>query len=260
MKKALAFITILACLYLAGCNNDVKENSQSTSEPLTQTSMDEAEPVTTSDNPQTESTTENAIVQNSLPQNVVLSISGNALTDEKPTEVNYGENNIWMTARYEGFAYIAEPSASEFKRYGTGEEICGLKLVSADNTFSNEYMDNEYHDTNRCSSYVRLEGTLTVTGLLKVESEDGSNLMYQKGDIIFIPDSNPFPVISGLYNNEYERISCGNVNDNVISELSGLAAGDEIRAEISVSNIELVSAYPVETYVNCKIDSVRFQQ
>ena len=64
-----------------------------------------------------------------------------------------------------------------------GDEICGLKLTSARNVFSNDYLDNEFHEEYRYTSVAKFEGTLTMTGVLTIAEDDDANLMTKNGDI-----------------------------------------------------------------------------
>ncbi len=190
-----------------------------------------------------------------LPDGVELRIEGNILNSDDITKVTLSENDIWSTAKFEGFAYMSEPSAVEFKRYDEGDEICGLKVASAYNVFGNDYLDNENHEGFHCTSTAVFEGTLTITGTLTVAKEDGINLIYKKGDIMFTPDSEVFPIINGLPDNKYYCVYCGNI-DGALPEIAELTAGEEYEAEITVSDIELYSAMPVDACVYCTIDSI----
>ena len=83
--------------------------------------------------------------------------------------------------------------------------------------------------------------------------------MTKNGDITFSTEKSTFPIISGLPNNHYYSIRCGNINDGVISELLNLPLGEEITAKITVSDITLYSAMPVDAYVQCQVDSINLQ-
>ncbi len=194
--------------------------------------------------------------QKSLPAGVEFSIEGNKLSRDDITKVTFGENDIWNTAKFDGFAYMTEPSEIDFKRYNTGDEICGLKVTAAYNVFGNDYLDNENHESFRCTSIADLEGTLMLTGTLTVDKEDELNQLYKKGEIIFTSDREVFPIISGLPDNKYYCVRCGNINDGALPEIAELTAGEEYKVEITVSDIELYSAMPVEACVYCAIDSI----
>lgn len=266
MRKSLLSITVVVALCLSGCNTNGSEDehnllsseSQITSSTSPEEITADGSNVDTDDTANSESISQEMgnVPQNSLPEKVVISISGYALSNNDLTEISLSENGVWSLAKYEGFVYMAEPSKSDFKKYNIGDEICGLKLTSACNIFSNDYLDNEYHEEYRCTSVAELEGTLTMTGILTIAKEDEVNLMTKKGDIIFFPEGDVFPIISGLPNNQYYSIMCGNINDNVIPELLQLPLGEEINAKITVSNIMLYSAMPVDANVQCEIDSI----
>lgn len=269
MKKSLLFITVIVALCLSGCNingSEDEHNSPSSEAHITSSTSHEEitaneSNVDTDGTANSESTSQEIenVSQNSLPENVVISISGHTLSNNDLTEISLSESGVWSLAKYEGFVYMAEPSKSDFKKYNIGDEICGLKLSSARNIFSNDYLDNEYHEEYRCTSIAEFEGTLTMTGILTIAEEDEVNLMTKKGDIIFFPQEDVFPIISGLPNNQYCRILCENINDNVIPELLQLPLGKEINAKITVSNIMLYSAMPVDANVQCEIDSIDLQ-
>lgn len=269
MKKSLLYVIVIVALCLSGCNTNSSENEHnsfsSESEITSSTSLEEITAnesnVDTDGTANSESTSQEIdnVSQNSLPENVVISISGHTLSNNDLTEINFNESGVWSLAKYEGFVYMAEPSKSDFKKYNIDDEICGLKLTSACNIFSNDYLDNEYHEEYRCTSVAEFEGTLTMTGILTIAKEDEVNFMTKKGDIIFFPERDVFPIISGLQNNQYYSILCGNINDNAIAELLQLPLGEEINAKITVSKIMLYSAMPVDANVQCEIDSIDLQ-
>lgn len=268
MKKTyyLLFIIVIVALCLNGCNiNSSEDEHDSPSSESQTTSRTSDEEITTNENNVDTGDTASSenisqeiqnIYQNSLPENVVINILGHTLSDNDITEINFSENGVWNLAKYEGFVYLSDPAENDFKKYIVGDEICGLKLTSAHNIFSNDYLDNEYHEEYRCTSIAELEGTLTMTGTLTIAADDEANLMAKKGDIIFSPKESVFPIISGLPENTYYVILCGNINDNVIPELLQLPLGEEVDANITVSDITLYSAMPVDTSVRCKIDSI----
>lgn len=267
MKKNLLFISVIVALCLSGCNNinssENEHNSSSSESQITsrasyeESTVNESN-VNTGDTANSENISQEIenVSRNSLPENVVISIWGHTLSDNDITEINFSENGVWSLAKYEGFVYLLDPAENGFKKYIVGDEICGLKLTSAHNIFSNDYLDNEYHEEYRCTSIAELEGTLTMTGTLTIAADDEANLMAKKGDIIFSPKESVFPIISGLPENTYYVILCGNINDNVIPELLQLPLGEEVDANITVSDITLYSAMPVDTSVRCKIDSI----
>lgn len=268
MKKIL-FITAIAAIILSGCNvnndGDKKSNLTSSDSEPSVTSVTSSEPITEVENINELTETINSEIisqkpetssQNFLPENVAINILGNDLSNDNLTEISFSESGVWGIAKYEGFAYMAEPSKSDFKRYNIGDTICGLTLTSAQNIFGNDYLDNEYHEKYRCTSIANLEGTLTMTGTLTIMGDDDANFLIKKGDILFYPEEDVFPIINGLPDNQYYYVLCGNINDNVIPELLQLPIDEEINVKINVSDIMLYSAMPVDAYVQCKIDNI----
>ncbi len=253
MKKiTFAIITAAMLTALTACNGAESSGSSDTPAITDESALSSDK---TPDN-NTNSNSESAAEQKSLPDGVELSIEGNTLSRDEITEVTFGENDIWSTVKFDGFAYLTEPSSIEFKRYDKGDEICGLKVASAYNVFGNDYLDNENHESFRCTSIADLEGNLKLTGKITVAKEDEWNRIYTKGEIMFAPDSEVFPIISGLPDNKYYYVRCGNINDGALPEITELTAGEEYEAEITVSDIELYSAMPVEACVYCTIDSI----
>ncbi len=271
MKKIILIVAISA-LILSGCNTSNKKDEDedaysSYSETQITCTTSHEQGITNENNLHTEETSPSESTSheaenfshNSLPKEVIINILGHELSKNDITEINFNENGVWSWVEFEGFVYLAEPTENDFKKYNIGDEICGLKLTSACNIFGNDYLDNEYHDGYRCTSTAEFEGTLTMTGILTIAEEDGENLTTKKGDIIFFPQKNTFPIISGLPNNQYYSIRCGNISEDVISDLLKLPSGEEINAKITVSNIRLYSAMPVDAYVQCKIDNIDLQ-
>ena len=199
-----------------------------------------------------------------LPEGVVLSGIDFTVTDEEPDDVTYGEDGIWWSAAFEDFVYASEPGETELKKYRVGDTLIGLPIKSAGFSFMNMYMDNDYHESGgRVNSSVTLDGTLTLTGTLSVVEED-SELIFNKGDIMFSPDEeNIFPRLGGLFEGEekYYFVFCGNLEDEELcEEVKELAAGDEARAEITVSDISIGAqmGVPISGRIDCKIDSAKF--
>lgn len=269
MKKITVMAAVVLLLPLAACKDtkpsDVADMSGLTNNTLTTDNADSglSEQVDSGSIPSTESSVPTETVpeqpsaaeEKTLPDGVELAIEGNILSRDDITEMTFDENDVWSTAKFDGFVYMTEPSADYFKRYDMGDEICGLKVTSAYNIFGNDYLDNENHNGFHCTSIADLDGILTLTGTLTVAKEDGYNLIYKKGDIMFTPDSEVFPIISGLPDNKYYSVYCGNIN-NALPEIAELTAGEEYKAEITVFDIELYSAMPVDACVYCAIDNM----
>lgn len=268
MNKKILIISVMLVFCLSGCNIDKIENehnSLSSEEQVTigtskENIMPSESKTDTGDSVNSETAPSETDSQHSLPENVILNILGHILSNKDLTEINFGENGVWSSAKYDGFVYMAETSENDFKKYNIGDKICGLKLTSARNIFGNDYLDNENHEEYHCTSIAEFDGTLTMTGTLTIAEEDGANLMTKKGDIIFSPEENIFPIISGLPDNRYYNILCGNINDNVISKLMQLPLGEKINAKVTVSDIMLYSAMPVDANVRCKIDHIDLLQ
>lgn len=81
---------------------------------------------------------------------------------------------------------------------------------------------------------------------------------------MFVPDEeNIFPRLGGLFKGEekFYYVFCGNLDDEKLCDkVKELAAGDEVRAEITVSDISIgaETGVPISGQIHCKIDSAKF--
>ncbi len=268
MKKISLLIAFFLSVCFTGCSkNDGESTDKNSKTSDYQTSSEETNGSESSDEitfiaetsleeqEQEQSTTS----QNSLPPDVVLNIAGQTLENGELTEITFDENGVWSLAKYDGIAYIAKPSESEFIKYAVGDEICGLKVSSAHILVINDYLDNAYHEEYRPACFAELDGTLTMTGVLMIVSDDGYGYSEKSGNIMLTPDCEAFPLIMGTPENKYYDVVCGNINDNndILPELSQLTPGKEVQVEITVSNIHLHSA-PLAADVSCTIDGIKF--
>lgn len=173
-----------------------------------------------------------------LPEGVVLhGLAGDEILPEDISEVSYNnpENpDAWGSVDCEGFCYLSEPtgycynsidnpdlvdlstgeinggimSAREIKRYYVGDEICGLKVKSADFSLWNMYGDNE-HGTDGCRvrNDVIFEGSVDLTGYLWIDDN---------GTAFFVPDNvngKELPVLSTPFEQYH---SFGSEGDNFL--------------------------------------------
>lgn len=175
------------------------------------------------------------ISTNKLPDGVVLhGLAGDEITSKDINKVSYNnpENpDAWGSVDCEGFCYLSEPigycfnsidnpdlvdlstgeinggimPAREIKRYYVGDEICGLKVKSADFSLWNMYGDNE-HGTDGCRvrNDVIFEGPVDLTGYLWIDDN---------GTAFFVPDNvngKELPVLSTPFERHYSFGSVGN--------------------------------------------------
>lgn len=224
-----------------------------------------------------------------LPDGVVLhGLAGDEITSEDIDEVlNNNSQNIlaWGAVKCNGFCYLSEPAGycfnsienpyladpitgdinggilypREIKRYYVGDEICGLKVKSAEFSLHNMYGDNDHPEGCRFHNSVQFEGKVELTGYLYIEN----SLVSQ-----FIPDnesSKKLPVLSTPFDQLYSFGSWGDdfkyawenpiIDCGRISSYSALADCEantvvKIKATLTNFSLEFIQGGPEDSYAN----------
>lgn len=219
------------------------------------------------------------ISTNKLPEGVVLhGLAGDEITSKDINKVSYNnpENpDAWVSADCEGFCYLSEPTgycfnsidnpdlvdpitgdinsgimpAREIKRYYVGDEICGLKVKSADFSLWNMYGDNDHPDGCRAFNSVSFEGAVELTGYLWINDD---------GIAMFIPDNESgkkLPVLSTPFERNY---SFGSVGDDFGYSWENPVIECETVTGLNTDNME--KNKPIKIYVTLTDFSLGFSQ
>lgn len=206
------------------------------------------------------------------PDIVLLDFDGTPIdtTDDGTYSVN--DSGYWKDYIFDGFVWLAEPqglavvspdgsvpdmpkfTTAQFKRYKTGDTICGLTISKAESII--ETQDNESY-FNGCR--VEFDGTAEVTGYVYYATE--TVFLENEGDLSFVPTAEgcTLPVLNygaGLlsishpfetyYNdmkwgNEYDRIfNLGNSADYSGEDWLSLIPqdGTPVKIKATVGNIK----------------------
>lgn len=210
--------------------------------------------------------------QESSPEGVLLDYDGTPLDTTDTGTYTVYDVGYWKDYVFDGFAWLAEPqglavaspdgsvppmpklTTAQFKRYKTGDKICGLTLTKAETIIETE--DNESY-FNGCR--VEFDGTAEITGYVYYATE--TVFLEYEGDLSFVPTAEgcTLPVLNygaGLlslshpfetyYNemkwgNEYDRIfNLGNCADYSGEDWLSLIPqdGTPVKIKATVGNIK----------------------
>ena len=241
-------------------------------------------------------------------------VIGDKIETDDITEVHKqdgGSDEDWRTAGCNGFVYLAEPtginyntldnadifnsednsfegsteeSPAEYKRYKTGDEICGLTVKNASVYFANKTDDypEPFEGQHFSGGSVSFEGEKKLTGYIIILSEDLYGIG-GTGDVIFIPDkdSQTLPVMNynaadaekGIYSNvlsfavtvgsfsyknEYRHISCGNIDSYESSWFLGEEHNKPVKVSVTLDEIGISSSIDWITSYSAKIKEISF--
>ena len=291
MRKYISFLLSAALVTgISGCasrssvpdtptaeDHSTREETQPTADPSTEaqpTAEPSAEAPETSEAPgQTkEPVIETAETQQeNEPVIVPLDLDGTPI-DTTDTSTYYVSDNggYWKDYVFDGFAWLAEPrgfavvsldgtdpeppefTPAEFKRYKTGDTICGLTITKAETIVETLYSDSFF---NGCR--VEFDGTAEITGYIYYVTE--SVFMEDEGDLMFAPTaegctlpvlynatvssfSNPRETFTNelRWGNEYDRIFALGNSDGYAGEgwLSFIPQdGTPVKVKATVNNI-----------------------
>lgn len=322
MKSKIKFLAALsaAAMLLSACNeqgqpvttaanaNGTVQNSQNSEN--TQSSDSQNTSAEESSSPEDDPT---LITDKSKYPTNLYGVIGDKIETDEITEVHRyeedGNDGEWKTAGCKGFVYLAEPtginynsldnadsfnsednsfegspeeSSAEYKRYKTGDEICGLTVKEAYVYFSNKESSEPFDGQYFNGGSVSFEGEKKLTGYIIILSEDLYGIG-GTGDIIFIPDkdSQTLPVLNynvsdaekGIYSNilsfavtvgtfsyknEYRNISCGNIDSYESSWFLGEEHNKPIKVSVTLEDIGISSSIDWITSYSAKIKEISF--
>ena len=270
-----AIITgIPGCMSRASAPNTPAEETRSTREKIKPTAEPSAEAPETAEAPgqTTESLTDTKETQPKSSSDVVLLDFDGTPIDTTDTSTYYVSDNggYWKDYVVDGFAWLAEPrgfavvsldgtdpeppefTPAEFKRYKTGDTICGLMITKAETIVETLYSDSFF---NGCR--VEFDGTAEITGYIYYVTE--SVFLEDEGDLMFAPTaegctlpvlynatvnsfSNPRETFTNelRWGNEYDRIFALGNSDGYAGEdwLSLIPQdGTPVKVKATVNNI-----------------------
>ena len=266
-----AIITgISGCMSRASAPNTPAEETRSTREEIKPTAEPSAEAPETAEAPgqTTESLTAIKETQPESSSDVVLLDFDGTPLDSGYTY--YYGNEEFSSYVFDGFAWLAEPrgfavvsldgslpdmpelAPAQFKRYKTGDTICGLMITKAETIVETLYSDSFF---NGCR--VEFDGTAEITGYIYYVTE--SVFLEDEGDLMFAPTaegctlpvlynatvnsfSNPRETFTNelRWGNEYDRIFALGNSDGYTGEdwLSLIPQdGTPVKVKATVNNI-----------------------
>lgn len=269
-----AIITgISGCMSRASAPNTPAEETRSTREEIKPTAEPSAEAPETAEAPgqTTESLTDTKETQPESSSDVVLlDFDGTLIDTTDASTYSVYDSGYWKDYTFDGFAWLAEPrglavvspdgsvpdipevTPAQFKRYKTGDTICGLMITKAETIVETLYSDSFF---NGCR--VEFDGTAEITGYIYYVTE--SVFLEDEGDLMFAPTaegctlpvlynatvnsfSNPRETFTNelRWGNEYDRIFALGNSDGYAGEdwLSLIPQdGTPVKVKATVNNI-----------------------
>lgn len=265
------------------------ENTEEETEPAPSLAEDGSE----TDTEYTTAASDNTVPKENYPEDL-YGPGMDIISAEEISDISYyGEREEgWDYARCDGIVYLAEPtgisfniaenselydsenhlfigapekSNAEFKKYRTGDSVCGLTVKSAQTSFS-VYTESSHPERYFSSGEVFFEGSLEMTGYLVILTDDEYAVGFE-GDIIFFPDneSQILPILNynniseedGVYSSypstcrtsggftyqsEYTFGSCGNISEYDSAMFAAVEHNTPTRVKVTVDEISMRSA------------------
>ncbi|MGN1341059.1 MAG: hypothetical protein ACI4WS_12265 [Oscillospiraceae bacterium] len=249
MRKYIS-VLLSAALVTAACGCMSRSASQENSAPEERSTREETQPTAepTADAPSTaeapgHTTEPSPGTEDAQPEPtsdvVLLDFDGTPIDTTDPNTYTFFDNDgYWQEYRFDGFAWLAEPrgfavvstdgsipdmpefTPAGFKRYNTGDTICGLTITNAQTLIETSDGSSFF---NGCR--VEFDGTVETTGYLYYVTE--TIFLDEKGDLMFIPTAEgcTFPVLhygvvaslSNTYETYFNEIRWGNEYDRQFS-------------------------------------------
>lgn len=186
-----------------------------------------------------------------------------------------GYNSFSNSELFDGYNFIGEvpENTNEWKRASVGDEICGLKVKSAETHFyikDEEKIKSPEDYLKANDSRIALEGTVEAEGILQVINR---SVMYPETDemMIFYPTKLTIPFtpaasygdtekgferpfgINSVYNHTSDILSYNEINEvglgylsNVVCDMDGISTGDIAYVRVTLGNITVGAAIEAE--------------